>query len=180
MSSVSDLLIPFSFSYSFRLLKPAVGPPVLLRLLSYGNENDNGNDKHLRSRTELLNGPLAQLVKALHLLKLRVQVRSPYYPKVLPFFEIFSLTWSYSTTNGFSTMYHSWTKSGDASAHSFGHSAKTPSRGCFCVGFGASAYAKALMFGEHIGLGILFIDGRQMLWAWKEIARSQTQTITHT
>ena len=27
-------------------------PPVLLRLLSYGNENDN--DKHLRSRTKLL------------------------------------------------------------------------------------------------------------------------------
>ena len=26
--------------------------PVLLRLLSYGNENDNGNDKHFRSRIE--------------------------------------------------------------------------------------------------------------------------------
>ena len=27
--------------------------PVLLRLLNYGNESDNGNDEHLRSGTEL-------------------------------------------------------------------------------------------------------------------------------
>ena len=29
-------------------------PTCLVRLLSYGNENDDGYDKHLRSRTELL------------------------------------------------------------------------------------------------------------------------------
>ena len=58
-SSVSDFLIPFS--YSFRLLFSTQAShwlifcqPVLLRLLSYENEHDNGYDKHLRSWTELM------------------------------------------------------------------------------------------------------------------------------
>ena len=53
-SSFSDFLIPYSFSYqfAFRLIKPVIGV-FLANLLSYGNENDNGYDKHLRSQTEL-------------------------------------------------------------------------------------------------------------------------------
>ena len=48
------------FSYSLILIQATQTShwlifcqPVLLRLLSYENENDNGDDKHLRSRTEL-------------------------------------------------------------------------------------------------------------------------------
>ena len=54
--------------------------PVMHRLLSYGNENDNGYDKHLRSQTDLLCLNLDIIRIKLLILKNRLLLSSNYHP----------------------------------------------------------------------------------------------------